>query len=172
MPTIDLVVESTTSQSVRARQVSAMFDVPPEEKCRLTWQCDLPIEGDDWRVGLIVGPNSTATFQAVKDDVSRAPVPNCVTAVADESIGGAPFSFRTGVSDLGHGLFRFVPAREVVDRNFLDALLRQLHGDRPANSAGAASDQCGVERDLHHHGLDPCNRRRGESHGPPEARLT
>lgn len=57
MPTVDVVVESPISNSVRARQVSAAFDVPPQEKARLSWKADLPIDGNDWNVGLVVGPS-------------------------------------------------------------------------------------------------------------------
>lgn len=34
-----------------------MFDVPPQEKARLQWRGELPIETFDWNVGLIVGPS-------------------------------------------------------------------------------------------------------------------
>ena len=34
-----------------------MFDVPIEKKQRLHWQGELPIDDDDWNVGLIVGPS-------------------------------------------------------------------------------------------------------------------
>jgi ABC-type lipoprotein export system ATPase subunit len=59
VPTVDLVVETAVSQSVRARQVSAMFDVPAQEKCTLRWHVDLPIEQEPWNVGLIVGPSGS-----------------------------------------------------------------------------------------------------------------
>lgn len=54
---IELVVEGAVSQSMRARQVSAMFDAPPEEKCRLEWRFDFPYDEQPWNVGLIVGPS-------------------------------------------------------------------------------------------------------------------
>lgn len=57
MPRIDLVVESKVSTSPRARQLEAMFDVPAQEKSKLTWSGDLPIDEKDWNVGLIVGPS-------------------------------------------------------------------------------------------------------------------
>lgn len=57
MPTIDLVVETPISDSVRAAQVSSMFDVPPAQKARLEWHGNLPIEDRPWNVGLIVGPS-------------------------------------------------------------------------------------------------------------------
>src|SRR5690349_13912367 len=59
MPTIDLVVETKISRSGRARQLEAMFDVPATEKCSLRWAGDLPIDANDWNVGLIVGPSGS-----------------------------------------------------------------------------------------------------------------
>ena len=35
----------------RAAQVSSMFDVPAQEKVRLEWHGDLPIEAKPWNVG-------------------------------------------------------------------------------------------------------------------------
>lgn len=57
MPRVDIVVESSIPQTSRVQQLSAMFDVPPAEKSRLEWHGELPIERDDWNVGLIVGPS-------------------------------------------------------------------------------------------------------------------
>lgn len=59
MPAVDVVVETAISNSVRARQLRAMFDVPVEKKCTLQWQGELPIEQEDWNVGLIVGPSGS-----------------------------------------------------------------------------------------------------------------
>jgi ABC-type ATPase involved in cell division len=57
MPTVDLLVESPLSHSPRARQLEAMFDVPQQERAKLEWKGELPIEGRPWSVGLIVGPS-------------------------------------------------------------------------------------------------------------------
>jgi ABC-type lipoprotein export system ATPase subunit len=57
MPTVDVLIESQISRSVRARQLEAAFDVPAQEKCKLTWQGDLPIDNLDWNIGLLVGPS-------------------------------------------------------------------------------------------------------------------
>lgn len=59
MPTIDVLRETELSQSIRARQVSAMFDAPLEEKCTLVWKGDFPVEDSEWHVGLIVGPSGS-----------------------------------------------------------------------------------------------------------------
>lgn len=57
MPVIDIAVETPISTSVRAAQVSSMFDVPPAETARLEWHGTLPIEDRPWNIGLIVGPS-------------------------------------------------------------------------------------------------------------------
>lgn len=57
MPAIDFVVETPCSSSARARQLEAIFDCPRQEMSRIEFKGDLPIEGTDWNVGLIVGPS-------------------------------------------------------------------------------------------------------------------
>ena len=57
MPAIDVVVETRCSNSVRARQLEAIFDVPRQETSRIEFKGELPIETFDWNVGLIVGPS-------------------------------------------------------------------------------------------------------------------
>jgi len=59
MPTLDVVVESGVDLSIRARQVCGMFDCPPEEKQRLSWQASLPLDEKPWSIGLIVGPSGS-----------------------------------------------------------------------------------------------------------------
>ena len=59
MPAFDVIVESGIDLSIRARQVCGMFDCPPEEKQRLSWQATLPIEDKPWSIGLIVGPSGS-----------------------------------------------------------------------------------------------------------------
>lgn len=56
---IDVEVETRLSQSSRVQQLSAMFDVPPQEVAKLSWSTDIPIDDDDWRIGLIVGPSGS-----------------------------------------------------------------------------------------------------------------
>lgn len=59
MTRIDVTVESPVSTTVRARQVSSMFDAPPQKKARMQWQIDADIDGAPWHVGLIVGPSGS-----------------------------------------------------------------------------------------------------------------
>lgn len=57
MPTAHIVVDTELRPTPRTRQLEAMFDVPPGQKAHLEWDVDMPIEGMDWNVGLIVGPS-------------------------------------------------------------------------------------------------------------------
>lgn len=66
MPTVDVVVESTVKLTIRARQVAGMFDCPPQEKQRLEWQAQLPIEEKPWNIGLIVGPSGSGKSTCAK----------------------------------------------------------------------------------------------------------
>jgi branched-chain amino acid transport system substrate-binding protein len=50
-------------------------------------------------VQLLVGPNPTQAFQAVKTSIGQAGMPNCLTSVTDDALSGAPSSFRVGASD-------------------------------------------------------------------------
>jgi ABC-type lipoprotein export system ATPase subunit len=59
MPRVDLVVESAVSCSFRVRQLEGMFDVPQAKTQRVEWHGNVPIDDDDWNVGLIVGPSGS-----------------------------------------------------------------------------------------------------------------
>jgi predicted GTPase len=57
VPAIDFTVESDIELTTRVQQLSAMFDCPAQDKCRIEFKGELPVEGFDWNVGLIVGPS-------------------------------------------------------------------------------------------------------------------
>lgn len=57
MPRIDVVVETKLTRTARAKQLEAMFDVPPSERASLEWHVDLPDTAEDWQIGAIVGPS-------------------------------------------------------------------------------------------------------------------
>lgn len=59
MPSIDIVVESEIDATARVRQLGAMFDVPMQDVTRLEWHGDLPVDSNDWNIGLIVGPSGS-----------------------------------------------------------------------------------------------------------------
>jgi ABC-type Mn2+/Zn2+ transport system ATPase subunit len=73
MPKFDIVVESPISKSVRAAQVSSMFDVPPQDTARLEWHGSLPIEERPWNVGLIVGPSGCGKSTILREVFGRTP---------------------------------------------------------------------------------------------------
>lgn len=73
MPTVDLVVESPVSTSVRARQVCSMFDVPPQSTARLEWSVNVPTVEEDWSVGLIVGPSGSGKTSVMRQVYGEPP---------------------------------------------------------------------------------------------------
>lgn len=56
---IDVNVSTALSQSARAKQLSAMFDVPLQDKVTLSWSGELPVEAREWSVGAILGPSGS-----------------------------------------------------------------------------------------------------------------
>jgi hypothetical protein len=63
---VDVTVETDVSQSPRARQLEAMFDVPGAPHQRQTWAFDAPFQERDWKVGLIVGPSGAGKSTVAK----------------------------------------------------------------------------------------------------------
>ncbi|HCO24594.1 MAG: ABC transporter ATP-binding protein [Gimesia sp.] len=57
MPRLDLIKKTRVIRSPRVIQLEGMFDLPTEKTSRQQWAVDMPIEDDDWNVGLIVGPS-------------------------------------------------------------------------------------------------------------------
>jgi ABC-type lipoprotein export system ATPase subunit len=115
MPSIDVVVESEVDLSIRARQVCGMFDCPPEEKQRLQWTAELPIEDKDWNVGLIVGPSGCG-----KTTVARHLWPDEITVEHDWSKPTVIDCFSDGVEETAKAL-------SAVGFNTIPAWLRPYH---------------------------------------------
>lgn len=67
MPIVDVVVKTKVSNSIRARQISGMFDVPISEETSLSWRGNMPIEDKPWNIGLIVGPSGCGKSTIAKD---------------------------------------------------------------------------------------------------------
>lgn len=55
--TTRIEVSSVVKRTPRVMQVEAMFDLPAEEKSRLAWDVDMPLDEQAWNVGLVVGPS-------------------------------------------------------------------------------------------------------------------
>lgn len=73
MPIIDFVASVPVIKTARVLQLSGLFDVPPTERSERRWTVSLPIEADDWQIGLIVGPSgsgkSTLAREAFGDNI-------------------------------------------------------------------------------------------------------
>ena len=50
-----------------------MFDVPPQERARLEWHGNLPIEERPWNVGLIVGPSGSGKSTILREVFGEPP---------------------------------------------------------------------------------------------------
>jgi ABC-type lipoprotein export system ATPase subunit len=66
MQRIEFAVESPVSTSTRARQVSSMFDAPPETKSRIEWALDVDLDSAPWNIGLVVGPSGSGKTTAMR----------------------------------------------------------------------------------------------------------
>lgn len=67
MPSVDFVVECDVSESTRARQLEALFDVPTAKKCRQAWRINVPFESRQWNVGMIVGPSGSGKTSVARN---------------------------------------------------------------------------------------------------------
>lgn len=59
MPSTIIVRDSPIIRTARVVQLEGMFDLPPSERSKLTWEVNLPIEEREWNVGLIVGASGS-----------------------------------------------------------------------------------------------------------------
>lgn len=66
MRRVNFAVETKLSTSVRARQLSSMFDAPPEKKCRIEWQLDVDLD-TPWSVGLVCGPSGSGKTTLMRE---------------------------------------------------------------------------------------------------------
>ena len=66
MPRFKHVVEIDYTPTFRTEKVAGMFDVPVNEKMRKEWDIDIPLEGKDWSVGLIVGASGAGKTTIAK----------------------------------------------------------------------------------------------------------
>jgi ABC-type lipoprotein export system ATPase subunit len=57
MSDVAVRVSTPVSRSMRARQLSAMFDVPEHDEDEREWHGKIPLDEREWNVGLIVGPS-------------------------------------------------------------------------------------------------------------------
>ena len=59
MPRIELLVETPVKTSFRVSAMRGIFDVPVEQKLSHRYAFDLPIDDNEWSIGLIVGASGS-----------------------------------------------------------------------------------------------------------------
>lgn len=59
MPKFTHTLEVDYKPSFRSASVEGMFDVPIEKKLSKSWEVNIPIEDEEWSIGLIVGPSGS-----------------------------------------------------------------------------------------------------------------
>lgn len=84
MPRINAVVETPVLPSFRVEQVGGMFDVPPAERFRESFEVELPADDEDWSIGCIVGPSGSG-----KSTIARHAWPQTIASVAGWKAGEA-----------------------------------------------------------------------------------
>lgn len=69
MQSVDVTIhrESCIKKTPRVMQVESMFDVPSDEKQSLSWDVKLPLDEQDWNVGLIVGPSGAGKTTVARE---------------------------------------------------------------------------------------------------------
>ena len=67
MPLIQAQVDCPVFDSFRVQQIAGLFDVPLAERCRESFEVEIPALDDDWSIGVIVGPSGSG-----KSTVARA----------------------------------------------------------------------------------------------------
>jgi ABC-type lipoprotein export system ATPase subunit len=73
---VSVRVSTPVSRSMRARQLSAMFDVPPHDESEREWHGSVPLEERNWNVGLIVGPSGAGKSTLGRDLFGAETVPS------------------------------------------------------------------------------------------------
>jgi len=100
VPNIEVDLSCPVYDSFRVRQVAGLFDVPLEEKSRISFAAEVPSLDEPWRIGLIVGPSgsgkSTLARQAFAHHAPRAPAWPIDRAVID-CFGELPVKQITGL---------------------------------------------------------------------------
>jgi len=71
MPQYDVTVTCPVFDSFRVQQVGGMFDVPVRERLSERFRVDVPELGDDWRIGLIVGPSASGKSTIAREIFGR-----------------------------------------------------------------------------------------------------
>ncbi len=61
------------ARTARVLQLEGLFDVAPSQQSESTWDIELPIEGSDWQIGLIVGPSGSGKSTLAREAFPDVP---------------------------------------------------------------------------------------------------
>lgn len=78
MPTITMSASVPVVRTPRVLQLFGLFDVPPTARSERRWSVELPLEGWDWQVGLVVGPSGSG-----KSTLAREAWPDALVGCYD-----------------------------------------------------------------------------------------
>lgn len=67
MPVVDIVKHADIERTPRVLQLEGLFDIPPSQRSEQAWKVEVPIEADDWNVGVIVGPSGSGKTTVAKE---------------------------------------------------------------------------------------------------------
>ena len=56
---VKITVETPIERTPRIIQLEGIFDIPPEKISRKEWDVNLPLDKQEWNIGLIVGPSGS-----------------------------------------------------------------------------------------------------------------
>jgi ABC-type ATPase involved in cell division len=59
VPRAHILIESPVEATFRVEQVRGLFDLPHQDSIHHQWDVDIPVEGTEWQIGLIVGPSGS-----------------------------------------------------------------------------------------------------------------
>lgn len=92
MPSFDIVRESSVDDTFRVEMVKSSFDVGTEHS-KEHFRGDIPIEGMQWRIGLIVGPSGSGKSTIARElfGISPSPIPHSAKSVVDDMPEGVSF---------------------------------------------------------------------------------
>ena len=66
MPKFTHTVVTEYQPSFRSESIAGMFDVPVQSKLAKSWDVDMPIENEEWSIGMIVGPSGSGKTTIAK----------------------------------------------------------------------------------------------------------